>query len=95
MFGQFSGHFLPALGPKKTKLVLTNGMRLFSDKFWCATIGSRRIYYLGHFFGHFGPDSVPIEGHGWVHSNVLLVTKNVQKMKGSQGRQGLVFISFE
>ena len=24
-------------------------MRLFSDKFWCATIGSRRIYHLGHF----------------------------------------------
>ena len=45
------------------------------DLFWCATLGSRRIYHFGSFSGHFGPDSVPVEGHGWVHSNILVAKK--------------------
>ena len=37
---------------------------------------------------HVGPDSVPIEGHGWVHSNVLLVTKKCTKNERKSGVAG-------
>ena len=76
--GSFSGQCWPAVGPKSQNWSRQRawGYSVVKiDLFWCATLGSRRIYHFGSFSGHFGPDSVPVEGHGWVHSNILVAKK--------------------